>query len=951
MIVKRIPRRPPDGRGKTAAVGALCTYILSGRPNDPADKLICGGAVNTISKSESGCIAEMQALAQACARSPNPVVHYVISWRAEERPSKEQVAQAVKMFTDDMGYGNNAVIWGAHGNTDNIHVHVAINRFDDTLGRAVRPYRGLDHHMALRAIARIETEQGWQPERNARYAVEDGRVVRTKRRTETVDDDAPPPISYRARGSEIRSGKKSSQRIAQESGVGQTIARASSWDEVHMMLAYSHDASYEPCGGGAVIRMGGRTVKASSVAREASFHHLEKRLGPFEPAPAPLAPVIEEAARRPRAAAPVDDEAARYIEEREAYNAKKRAARGELDERVAKREAELKLAQDAERAEIAGRSWKGKGSALNALRAVLADAHKRQSAELKAEISTERKTFRSEWPDWPNFDEWNRALASSDSGGAQSRKDEGIAMASGTTPTEKQEQTAPVNTRYLMPIVDLLKLHAKDRLVLIGKIRDAMKKGDENATRDAAAQALDKLQELHGRQIASAGERERAEIELAYKERRERELNGGGWTGRGAERNALAHTIKQEYETARTDSLRRQGASATERGAAFNEIRREFGFPSPFATTPAPSPEPAKPKRPSISSSEFERIKQTSPEHWLQNARGYVITRKQPHKFFAKTGNDEIYRCERKANGDWMTFTKSGECVGNNVTLAKYEAGLHDLLDVAAAFGVYPSGYISPSPGRSPPPASRPAPEPETPAPQPPFVPPVAATPSQREAGRQYLIEKRGIPVEIVEFAEQCGFLSYTTHQVAFCGFDADGNMRSAQLRRFDDSTVLEKGVTRGSDLGFPALFVGEDISRVVIAESGISALSVLAIERENGLRLPTVISTGGVGSRSWTNNAESPARAAILGVQAVFIAGENESSEAKQREKDGARLEMAHRIAAATGRDPLILYPPTFGSDANDLLLDSKIDPIDDWLHESPRWPSSLDKGASPPV
>jgi hypothetical protein len=179
MIVKRVPNRA--GSDKLAAVARLAEYILAGGRNDPEDKLICGGALNAIASDPSGWVLEIQALAMACTRSPNPVVHYVVSWRPGERPTNAQIEQAVKMFAADLGYGDNLAIWGAHGNTNNIHVHVAINRFNDTLGRAVRPYRGLDHDLAMRAIARIEGTQGWQPESGARYSAENGNIVRIDR--------------------------------------------------------------------------------------------------------------------------------------------------------------------------------------------------------------------------------------------------------------------------------------------------------------------------------------------------------------------------------------------------------------------------------------------------------------------------------------------------------------------------------------------------------------------------------------------------------------------------------------------------------------------------------------------------------------------------------------------------------------------------------------------------
>ncbi len=66
-------------------------------------------------------------------------------------------------------------------------------------------------------------------------------------------------------------------------------------------------------------------------------------------------------------------------------------------------------------------------------------------------------------------------------------------MASGT-PTEKHEQTAPAarDSRAFLPVGDLLKLHAEDRLLLAGKIRKALENGDANAARAAAKKAMNR---------------------------------------------------------------------------------------------------------------------------------------------------------------------------------------------------------------------------------------------------------------------------------------------------------------------------------------------------------------------------------------------------------------------------------------------------------------------------
>ena len=68
-------------------------------------------------------------------------------------------------------------------------------------------------------------------------------------------------------------------------GVKPLIAAASSWAEFHAGLV-KLGMRYERVGSGAAITVDGTRHRASSVARQASLQHLEKRLGPFKAAPA-----------------------------------------------------------------------------------------------------------------------------------------------------------------------------------------------------------------------------------------------------------------------------------------------------------------------------------------------------------------------------------------------------------------------------------------------------------------------------------------------------------------------------------------------------------------------------------------------------------------------------------------------------------------------------------------
>lgn len=447
MIAKKIPRRDPAGRSPAEQIGALITYILAGG-QDGADKLVVAGGVNFITSSNAGRLIEMQALASCCPKSPMPVSHWVLSWRSDERPTIAHIEQAARMFVDEIGFGGHQFIWGVHGNTSNLHCHIAINRVSSESEKVVKPNKGSDRLAAQRAIAKIEGAFDWRPEDGALYTVnEAGQVVprddvHTGNDILTVDEvtrkarsgdhkeDGPtaisetadepdgaalaamaPRISYPARGSEIRSGKKSAQRVAQDGGVAATIARARSWAELHVMLAYSHDAAYERAGGGANIIMGGRSVKSSSVDRAITPRALEKRLGPFQPPAGDIALAIETAVNAPRATEFIDPLASIFDADRAAYTQAKRGARAAMEEDIDVRRNELRERQETDWAEFRATSWAGRGAACNVMRAGIAKHHRAQRADLQAEITAWRDKLRDDFPDWPDFQTWKSQRA------------------------------------------------------------------------------------------------------------------------------------------------------------------------------------------------------------------------------------------------------------------------------------------------------------------------------------------------------------------------------------------------------------------------------------------------------------------------------------------------------------------------------------------------------------
>lgn len=302
MIVKHIPARPA-GRNATverarharnlvdylrqpekqsAEKDYQVAYMLSEKLGDTkGERLFHIGARNFVSSDIDGQRAEMIAVAQAASRSPNPIDHWLLSWREGELPTPAEIDEAVAMFVEHLGVGGQPCIYACHGDTDNRHVHLALNRYDPLSRRMIEINDGFTREAAHQAVALIVDRFGWQAEADARYAVVDGRPVMAAGAAQRQEEGRK-PIGAKAAAYENRTGYRSAQRIVLEEAVPR-IKAARSWRDLHAALA-EVGIRYDLVGtNGVTLMVGDERVKASSVDRAITRTQVEKRLGAFEP--------------------------------------------------------------------------------------------------------------------------------------------------------------------------------------------------------------------------------------------------------------------------------------------------------------------------------------------------------------------------------------------------------------------------------------------------------------------------------------------------------------------------------------------------------------------------------------------------------------------------------------------------------------------------------------------
>ncbi len=397
MIVKKVPTsKAAAPKSKAHNVRALVDYISGPNAGSDGEKVEHRGAENLLNVDHGGQVEEMIDLAEVARRSPQPVQHWIISWREGEQPTAAQADAAVATFLDEMGLAEHQVIYALHRDTKNCHLHLAVNRVHPDTEKVVTVNNGFDHEVAHRAIARIERDQGWQREDRALFlARPDGQLERSRPRGGIERQPSGP-----ARDFEERVGERSAQRIALEVAAP-IIREARSWNEIHEALA-REGIRFERKGSGAILWIGNEAVKASSAGRDYSMTALEKRFGeltveqrlPQVPARAP-----QPLERAPSRWATYAQERARHHEERAENRERVRDQQRDEWRRMTDR-------QRRERDDILGGSWRGRQELLNATRSQLAARQAQEKAELRDQQKLERVRPQRERERFPDFKEW-----------------------------------------------------------------------------------------------------------------------------------------------------------------------------------------------------------------------------------------------------------------------------------------------------------------------------------------------------------------------------------------------------------------------------------------------------------------------------------------------------------------------------------------------------------------
>lgn len=252
MIVKQVPMKSV----KKSDFAELVKYITNAQQK--AERV--GGVTVTNCQSDRPDAAIFEVIntqVQNTRAESDKTYHLIVSFRADE--PDESTLQAIEArICGALGYGDHQRVSAVHHDTDNLHIHIAINKIHPTRYSIHTPYN--DHKILGELCERLELDFGL--ERDNHQAQKRG-------------------AENRAADMERHAGVESLLGWIQRECLKE-IQSAQSWADLHAVMR-DNSLELRARGNGLIIAdQSGTVVKASSVARELSKGKLEGRLGPFE---------------------------------------------------------------------------------------------------------------------------------------------------------------------------------------------------------------------------------------------------------------------------------------------------------------------------------------------------------------------------------------------------------------------------------------------------------------------------------------------------------------------------------------------------------------------------------------------------------------------------------------------------------------------------------------------
>lgn len=288
MIAHHIERK--SGSGAYARLGCYILDIKHPADDRAFDRLAgyvvdrVGGGHRVVAARVTNCadddlemaITDIELIQSRNTRSQSDKsYHLVISFPEGERPTLEQLRDIEDHLVAAIGFSEHQRISAVHDDTDNLHVHVAINKVHPKTLRNVAPHN--DYPKLMAACRELELRHD---------LLLDNHGLASDQVHDLGQDAEPTRTPERAKKMEAHSGRQSlSGWIAAHArdDIVAVAGKATTWEAVHEAFA-RYGLELRPKGAGLVAGAPGTKawVKASSIDRTLSAKTLTDRLGAYQ---------------------------------------------------------------------------------------------------------------------------------------------------------------------------------------------------------------------------------------------------------------------------------------------------------------------------------------------------------------------------------------------------------------------------------------------------------------------------------------------------------------------------------------------------------------------------------------------------------------------------------------------------------------------------------------------
>lgn len=176
-MIPTISDKRADGGSSFKALHNYMLYEVDPETGEVIDR----GEVFTTDNilSPETAAKEMKMVARMSYRTKDPVLHYILSWPVDEKPTLEQQRECFNRTLKALGLDEHQAIAIGHADTDNFHLHIMANRVHPETYKAHAPeWAQYSLHEECRYL---EREFSWKEDRGLyRWDETKGRPVKTE---------------------------------------------------------------------------------------------------------------------------------------------------------------------------------------------------------------------------------------------------------------------------------------------------------------------------------------------------------------------------------------------------------------------------------------------------------------------------------------------------------------------------------------------------------------------------------------------------------------------------------------------------------------------------------------------------------------------------------------------------------------------------------------------------